>query len=192
MAKKFKFRTLDTASKYGKSFYQLPDSGKIMTIEDTLKRHFYQNMDTGKVFNTTSPIRMAKKRGKNKLKGVKRILRGVKYFNKKKKKFDVLPFAGKRDISKKIFKIPGAGSAKAGWLRNLPPDKKIQDGLKTRRAIHRRTTKFSGSNQFISMENLVEYASITSPKSATIGIRAAEKRLLKTYEKKLNQIARKV
>ena len=176
LQQKYKFRPIETIKGVGYSWYKKEDEGA--------KPYF---------FKTKAKITVTGKKAKNRKSKIKKITRGIKYWSKKSKRFDYLPYegSGKFDKSDKRSKIHFAGAAKAGWLRNLPPKKKKPDGLKAKRPIHKRIERFTDVDQFISMENLVDYVSKTSANSAKIGIDSATSQMIKDYERKLKELAEK-
>ena len=128
------------------------------------------------------------KSGKITRKDGKKVPKGIKFWNKKTNAWDWMPYAGKRTLSDKRFRIPFAGAAKAGWLAAL---KKLG---KTVADIGKNKTKYTRvqiTKDFIQVWNNIKYIAITSPASAREGIAKAGKRLEKVLLPKLSRDIRK-
>ena len=142
---------------------------------------YFYTQDGENIFRTSQPINVKAKRNKDR--GIKRITKGIKMWNKKTKGFTYLPYIGaKRDESDRRFKIPFAGSAKVGWLKSLNKlDKKPVDIGENKRSSKRfgRVTRRPG---LIEIVNLVSYAAKISPQSARIGLAKASRRLDKIMQ----------
>ena len=156
LPKKFKFRPLA----------RIPDSFG-----------YYYTDGTDRIFKTKRPLTRKEIRdGK-----LKRVTKGIKLWNKKRKGFTYVPYIGtKRDESDPRFKIPYAGAAKVGWLKSYQKlsRKSVDVGKNKGGKRYNRITVRPG---LLEVVNLVSYASKTSPLAARDGLRKATSRLEKTW-----------
>jgi len=135
--------------------------------------YYYQTTD-GKIFKTKKPINLRKKANKGKY---KRVPKGIKIWNKKRKGFTYTPYIGtKADKSDKRFKIPYAGAAKDGWKRAF---RKLGDSkaVKYSNRGNKRYTSVTRRPGLLEIVNRVSYTSKTSPNTARIGLRKGTNKL---------------
>lgn len=139
---------------------------------------------------TGKPFEIKKKLNKKELqrKKLKPVKKGVKVYSKKKRGFTWVPYNGKRDKSKKIFKIPAAGLAKDGWLRSMRhfDEKKRTSDSDTNKRIKPIHLAASGELSALAI-NLVRYASKTSPASARYGLNKGRRRMEKVWLPKIDR-----
>ena len=156
LPKKFKFRPLA----------KIPDSFG-----------FYYTDGTERIFKTKR--KLTRKEIKDGT--LKRVTKGIKIWNKKRKGFTYTPYIGtKRDESDPRFKIPYAGAAKVGWLKSYKQlSRKPVDIGKNRGG--KRWNRITVRPGLLEVVNLVSYASKTSPHAAREGLRKATSRLEKTW-----------
>jgi hypothetical protein len=146
---------------------------------------YKKETESGKTyfFKSSKNIRIRKKKNK----GLKKLKKGIKFWNKRKKKFDYMPTESKKkyDKSDKRTKIKYAGVAKLGWLKSFS---NFKFNIDVKRRVSKLTKDFKGTNKGIRIDNLVEYVSKTSPQSVQVGLRAAAKRMMKIYKIKSDQM----
>jgi hypothetical protein len=185
LTKKHKLRPLVSLKSVNMLAYQLPN-GKIIQSKDTSGRlHIYQ-ADNGKIFSTNKAIRERHLRGAKKIKEARKLTKAIKMWDKKANTWKYIPYAGeKRDESEKIFKIPGAGAAKRGWLGAMGAGKSIKNQSGK---LYTVSSKHNFTEDYISVTDKVEYTSIIAPEAAEIGIKKATGRLVGSYKKKLEKI----
>lgn len=120
---------------------------------------------------------------------LKKILRGIKYWNKNRQGWDYLPFegAGKYHPEAKRGKIPHAGWAKLGWilsLRKLGKKAPLPSGKKPRGSISTCISRHTETEAYYEVTNNIDYISKTSPQSAAIGLQKAKNKIDNYYLKK--------
>jgi hypothetical protein len=192
LPQKYKFRPLVSAKSVNLHAWIMP-SGKIWydPDSDAAKRYFYVR-PSGAIFSTPSPLNKSRRGDASRVKPLKKVSKAIKKWNKQKNDWSYIPYdKAKRDLSDKRFRIPHAGAAKGAWLHSLPK----LGGFADLGALHRSTRplsvmteKNSFIEQYINVVNNVDYTSITSPASASTGIRKANNRLVGAYQKKLEKI----
>ena len=133
---------------------------------------------------------------RNRKGNLKRITRGIKYWNKKRNGWDYLPYVGtgKYNTSDKRFRIPYAGLAKLGWLAALRRLGQNFHAFAMGRAnkvdekyISTVVERKTAAGIYFEASNKVSYVAKTSPQSAAIGLRKARKRVEHIYLKKLKR-----
>lgn len=139
---------------------------------------FWYATPTGARFKV--PRQLSK--GEVKKRGLVWIKKGIKYWDHKAKQWAYRPWIGGRDLSKKVWKIPFAGAAKAGWIAgyrklNGPKPTDMGDNSETRKPY----TVVTQTPTMTSIENLVKYLAKVAPQSAAAGIHAAEAKMRHTY-----------
>jgi hypothetical protein len=122
--------------------------------------------------------------------GMSRVEHAFKGWNKKSGGWKLIPYFGKQssgfDPKTRGGKIPGYGAAKAGWIHALRKLGKSGDAGERQgdySAVRR-------GIESLSVTNLVRYVGRTSPRAAETGVRSAERRMWKSYEKRIDQIIR--
>ncbi len=101
-----------------------------------------------------------------------------------------IPWYGKKDHSKKIFKIPYVGLAKLGWKKNL---RKLDAKHTNESVLIKNARGVSNINRVkvrhmdITITNNVRYAHSSSPESARKGLRKGINRLRGTYKKRIEK-----
>jgi len=119
---------------------------------------------------------------------IKKITRGIKFWNRKKQDWDYMPIEepGKYHPEKKRGKIPHAGLAKMGWLLSLKKLGKPVEipSFATPAGIARMNHRSTENEAVYEAFNEVKYISKTSPQSAVIGLRKAKNRIDNYYLKK--------
>jgi len=167
LAKKYKFRPL----------VKIPESFG-----------YFYTADGENIFRVDKPISMRKKR--NKERGLKRVTKGIKIWNKKQRRFTYLPYIGtKVDTTDRRFKIPYAGSGKAGWVKTLLQiDQKAKESIETDlKKGGKRYGKLTQRDGLMVITNLVSYVAKTSPRSAVQGLRNASNKFKGTYKKSIDR-----
>ena len=127
--------------------------------------------------------------------GLKLIKKGYKKWDKKRKGFVVAPyFKEKRDKSDKQLQIPHAGAAKYGWLggvKKIGYDKGGWDVDRLDSEIKRKSNVVTKRNAIdevsISVDNIIDYITKTSPSSAKVGLFRATNKMRGIYKKALNK-----
>lgn len=120
---------------------------------------------------------------------LKRVTKAVEVWSKRQQKMIYRPWIGPKDESKKIFRIPHAGAAKAGWIgayRRLGKPGADTNGMDNLTTVQDFRTAFGRT---INIINEVSYVSKTSPFSALEGLATASKRMLKTAEAGIDKLA---
>jgi len=167
LAKKYKFRPL----------VKIPESFG-----------YFYTADGENIFRVDKPISMRKKR--NKERGIKRVTKGIKIWNKKQRRFTYLPYIGtKVDTTDRRFKIPYAGAGKAGWVKTLLQiDQKAKESIDTdlKKGLKRYGTLIQRDG-IIVITNNVSYVSKTSPRSAVEGLRKGSNKFNGMYKKRIER-----
>lgn len=144
-----------------------------------LSGNFYHDPATGNVFDAGRQL----SRGEVAKRGLKKVTKGIKIWDRKANRFIVRPYAGtKVDTSDPLFKIPNAGAAKAGWLmayRRLSGKAADLGGIRANLAA------VKISSVMAEVVNKVRYVSTISPDSAAAGVAAARARMEKIYIPKI-------
>lgn len=159
MPKKFRFR----------KFEKIPDSFG----------YFYKRED-GNIFRTGSRIMPARA----KREGLKRITKGIKAWDKKKKAFTYIPFDGTKGQAEatRKGKIPYAGAAKSGWLNSFKKlDSKKKVDSKDIPRSNKAYSRIKATAASIEITNLVSYAGKMWPQAPKIGLAKAANKLEKLY-----------
>jgi hypothetical protein len=169
--------TTSKVSKLPKKFKFRP----LVTIPENFG--FFYTDDAGRIFKTREKLR------RNQLKDgkLRRVTKGIKTWNKKRKSFLYIPYAGaKRDESDRRFKIPFAGAAKVGWLKSLKMlDRKPVD-LGDNKG-NKRYNRVINRPGLLEIVNLVSYASKTSPGADRKALAKATSRLEKIWLPKVDR-----
>lgn len=150
------------------------------------KGEYLYKSDSGKLLGLSS---MLSRRSLAK-RGFTRVESAFKAWDKKAGSWKLRPYLGNKksgfDPAAKGGKIPGYGAAKAGWIHALrklgksgDTGERQGDYSDVRRGV-----------ESLSVTNLVRYVGRTSPRAAEIGVQSAERRMWKSYEKRINQIIR--
>jgi hypothetical protein len=155
-------------------------------LKFSVKHGYFYELMNGKTFRTEEPLApwMYAQSAKGNIK--RHIEQVIQWWNKKENNWQYSAYTGDSE-SQKFLRIPHAGAAKVGWYGSLSQLGKSSGGTednnsrKLSRAVIRKGTRDAG----IAVINMVDYVGKTSPDSARIGLENAEKRLVKTYEKKL-------
>lgn len=165
----------------------------LVNIPDSMGHWYYQE---GKY----KPFEVKRKltRAEVKKKGLKRVTKAVKIWSKKENGWKYLPFPGTKATNNRIFDIPHAGLAKAGWWRGLS---KHSGKNRVRNDLNfvKRNSSIPGINRFkvtpysMTVWNNVKYAPKSSPGAALYGLNKAKNRMVKLYQPKVEQsIQRKI
>ncbi|HCE46172.1 MAG TPA: hypothetical protein DET40_21720 [Lentisphaeria bacterium] len=168
-----------TATGLAKKYKQRP------ILSSSVKAGFYYELLNGKTFRTDEEI-MPWTHGKT-LQNVKRRLdKVIQWWNKKQGGWDYTAYTGAPE-QEKFLKIPHAGAGKVGWYGSLAKLGKSADGTNDNNAsaLSKASIQRGNLEAGIAVTNMVDYVSKTSPESASTGLANAEKRMIKTFEKKL-------
>ena len=147
--------------------------------------YYYYINDKDKMFRTKNDI----SRKTMKAKGMTPVTKAIKAWDKKKKKFTYRPTRHKkRDKTKKIFQIPFAGGAKAGWrtaAKFIPGKRpKFPNDKSAKNREPAKINDVTVRPWSIRVDNLVKYVSKSAPMSGIIGLKKAANRMEAIYIKK--------
>jgi hypothetical protein len=149
--------------------------------------YLYRNPQTGFIFRRQQPVKSFKARG------LERIRRGIKFWDKRKSAWGVMAYI-KGVTPEKRRSIPFYGSAKSGFLKALGSLGKKDawtEGKPSNKIYASVIKRLHGFDQFVSITNEVGYASVISPGAAETGMQKASARMLKTYASTIERLTAK-
>lgn len=168
LAKKYKFRPILKFSQKSGYFYELMN-GKTFRTEEPLAPWMYAQTARGNIKRHIEQV--------------------IQWWDKKANEWKYSAYTGDTE-SQKFLRIPHAGAAKVGWYGSLARLGKTAGGVGDNNPgrLSKTVVRKGRLDAGIAVINLVDYTGKTSPDSAQIGLENAEKRLVKTYEKKLDMV----